>query len=268
MGVSPQRVARGRSVEALGRMGLLAQGTAFAIVALLAIELALGRGGSTTDPHGALHALAGHPDGRVLLVLLALGFAGHALWRVAQALFDRDGEGSGAKGFGARALHLGRAAIYGGLCVSAILLLAGSGGGGSSSPKKATAGILGWPGGRWLVIAVGIGFFVAAVWNAYGGVTKRFMDDMRTSKLHHGATGLVERIGEIGFLARSVVFGIVGWFLVKAALEYDPQDAVGLGGALSRLAHETYGRWLLGITAAGLLAFGVFCAVQARYGEV
>ena len=59
------------------------------------------------------------------------------------------------------------------------------------------------------------------------------------------------------------VFAIVGWFLGKAALEYDPKKAVGIGGALAKLARAPYGGWVLGVTAAGLLAFGIFCLAQA-----
>jgi hypothetical protein len=76
------------------------------------------------------------------------------------------------------------------------------------------------------------------------------------------------RIGIVGLLARMVVFGLIGVFLVKAALDYDPRDAVGLDGALQRLAAQTYGDVLLGIVAAGLVAYGAFCLVDARFRRV
>lgn len=50
--------------------------------------------------------------------------------------------------------------------------------------------------------------------------------------------------------------------------EYDPQEAIGLDGALSKLAAESYGTLLLGTAAAGLLAYGAFCFVQARYRQI
>jgi hypothetical protein len=64
------------------------------------------------------------------------------------------------------------------------------------------------------------------------------------------------------------VFGLIGAFLVKAALEYDPDEAIGIDGALAKLAGASYGSLLLGLTAAGLIAFGLFCAVQARYRRI
>ena len=77
-----------------------------------------------------------------------------------------------------------------------------------------------------------------------------------------------ERVGVAGLLARGVVFGLIGAFVVKAAIDYDPREAIGLDGALQKLAHQTYGEWLLGLTAIGLLAYAIFCLVEARYRRV
>jgi pimeloyl-ACP methyl ester carboxylesterase len=78
----------------------------------------------------------------------------------------------------------------------------------------------------------------------------------------------VQVIGIARLAARTVVFGLIGWFLVKAAIEHDPQEAVALDGALARLAEAPYGPVLLGFTAAGLIAYGLFCVAQARYRRV
>jgi hypothetical protein len=65
-----------------------------------------------------------------------------------------------------------------------------------------------------------------------------------------------------------VLFGLVGFFLVRAAYQYDPSEAIGLDGALAKLAHQPYGRWLLAAAAVGLIAYGVFALIQARYRDV
>ena len=72
----------------------------------------------------------------------------------------------------------------------------------------------------------------------------------------------------LGHLARAVVFSLIGIFVVKAALDYNPRDAIGIDGALQKLAHASYGPYLLGVTAAGLVCYGVFCLVDARYRDV
>jgi uncharacterized protein DUF1206 len=61
------------------------------------------------------------------------------------------------------------------------------------------------------------------------------------------------------------VLAVVGWFLLKAAIEFNPSVPVGIGAALSKLANSDYGPWLLGATATGLIVFGVFDLFQARY---
>ena len=77
-----------------------------------------------------------------------------------------------------------------------------------------------------------------------------------------------ERWGRIGITARGFVFGVVGTFLVRAALEYDPQEARGLGGALQTLARQPLGPWLLGAVALGLVAYGLFMLSVARYRHI
>jgi hypothetical protein len=75
-------------------------------------------------------------------------------------------------------------------------------------------------------------------------------------------------IGTFGHLARMIAFGLVGSFLIKAAVDYDPNNAVGLDGALAKLGHASYGPYLLGIVAAGLIAFGLYSVSDARYRRV
>jgi hypothetical protein len=83
-----------------------------------------------------------------------------------------------------------------------------------------------------------------------------------------GVRKWVTWIGSFGHLARAVVFGLAGIFLVKAAVDYNPNKAVGVDGALAKLAHQSYGHFLLGIVAAGLIAFGVYSLSDARYRRI
>jgi hypothetical protein len=103
------------------------------------------------------------------------------------------------------------------------------------------------------------------LWRAF---TEKFMEDMETSRLGAAGETAVEAIGIAGLVARAVVFGLIGSFVVKAALEYDADEAIGLDGALATLAGASYGSVLLGLTAAGLIAYGLFCVVQARYRRI
>ena len=256
-----RRLERESWPEKLGRIGLAAQGISYALVAFLALELAIGVGGKATSRQGAFQSLAHDALGKAMLVGLALGFVAYALWRLANAVLDRKDRGDDASGLAKRAGDLAKAAIYLGLTWSVVqVLFSGHSSGGGQ--QKETAGVLGWPGGRWLVLAAGVAVLGAAAWNAYRGIAQKF-----EKQLEHTPDWL-KPIAISGLCARAVVFAVIGWFLVKAALEYDPHKAIGIGGALAKLAHAPYGGWVLGATAAGLFAFAAFCLGQARYRDV
>lgn len=253
-------------MEKLARIGLIAQGISFGLVAFLAIELAVGRGGKATDREGALRTLAADGIGRVIVFALGLGFAAYTLWRLTQVVLGHDVEG-GREKWSKRVSSLGKAAIYGALCASAFSVLLGEKSG-SNKEQKATSGILGWPGGRWIVGAIAVGVAAAAVWNLYRALSGSYKDSLKTEQMSASEVAWTTRIAFVGLMARAVVFGLIAWFFFKAAVEYEPQQARGLDGALQKLAHAPYGPVLLGVVAAGLFAFGVFCLIQARYREV
>jgi Domain of Unknown Function (DUF1206) len=258
--------ARSEPIGWLGRLGLVAMGVSYGLVAVLAIKLVLRAGGETEDRGGALQTIAQDGIGRVVVFCLAFGFGAYAIWRFAQAILDRGDEGAGPKGLAKRLGYLGRALIYSALCVTAVSVLMGASG--ETNEREETAHVLDWPGGRWIVGVVGAGFAVAALWNFYRGLTRKFMKDMNTPAMSQLEQKLVTVAGVAGVVARGVVFGLIGIFLAKAAVEYDPQEAIGIDGALRKLAAQDHGRFLLGLVAAGLLSFGIFCLFQARYRRV
>ena len=255
-------------VDRVARFGLVAKAASYGLVAVLALGLAFGAGGKATSREGALATIADETWGAAVLVVLALGFAGYALWRLLQALFDD--EDDGAKGLAKRAGYLGRAVVYGVLTVATFKLLAGSGGGSSQTEdaRQATSTVLAWPAGRWLVAAAGASLAGAGLYNGYRAVTQSFEERWQTAAMSRAERTWGARIGAVGLLARMVVFGLVGAFLVKAAVEYDPQEAIGLDGALRKVAAQAYGAWLLGAVAVGLLAYALYCLVEARYRDV
>jgi hypothetical protein len=258
--------ARSEQIGWLGRFGLVAMGVSYGLVATLAIMLVLHWGGKAEDRGGALQTIAQDGFGRVAVFLLAIGFGGYAIWRFAEAIFDRGGEGRDPKGLAKRAGAFGKGLIYSGLCFVAVSVLMGSSG--ESNERQETAHVLDWPGGRYIVGAVGIGFGAAALWNLFRAVSGKYKDELRTGRMGSVEEKLVTLVAIVGLCARGVVFGLISTFLIKAAVEYDPSEAIGLDGALRKLAAQDYGPVLLGLVAAGLLAYGVFCLFQARYRRV
>ena len=257
----------------LARIGLIAKGVSFGIVGVLAIKLALGDGGKATSRQGALQSLAQHSFGKVLLTVLALGFAAYAIWRFVQAFAERKDEGGEkgtAKKWGKRAGYIARGAIYAGLTFTTVKILTGSGQQESQNAKahKTTAMVFDWPAGRWIVGIAGLAIIGAGLWNLFRGITKKFEKKWRTGEMSRTERTWGGRAGVVGHIARFIVFTLIGIFVTKAAVEYDPKEAIGLDGALQKLVHQPYGPWLLGLTAAGLIAYGIYCLVDARYRDV
>ena len=254
-------------VERVGRFGLVAKGVLYGIVGAIALAIPLGVGGEPEDREGALRSVASVPFGEVLLIALGAGFAGYAIWRFVQAFLDRDGEGTGLKGLAKRIGYLGRGLLYAGSAFIAFSIVGGLGSGGSNE-REETAKVLDLPLGRWIVAAVGAAFLIAGAYNLYRSLTGKFR-----KHLHEEEMGGTERrwtivVGVFGHAARGVVFALIGLFLARAAWQYDAREAVGIDGALSKVAAQPYGGALLAAVAAGLIAYGLYCLVQARYREV
>jgi hypothetical protein len=265
-----REVKHSRWLGRLGRIGLVAKGVSYALVGVLAIAVAAGIGGGAESRGGALEVVADEPFGVAIVVALALGFAAYALWRLAQAIVDRDDEGTDPPGIAKRVGYLGRAVVYLGLAVTALTLLDGTGDDQSQTgeARHTTAEVLTWPAGRWLVAAVGCCFLGAALFNAFRAVTQKFEEKWYVDDVGERIKNLLAGLGSAGLLARFVVFALIGLFLVKAAWQYDPQEAIGLDGALRTTAQAPYGGALLGALAAGLLCYAAFCLVEARYRRV
>jgi hypothetical protein len=135
----------------------------------------------------------------------------------------------------------------------------------SGGATRAADGILGWPGGREIVAVVALGLAITAVVIAYWALSRRFVESLDLTSLRKRPRQFVELLGVVGLCALAVVTGVVAWFLAKAAYEFHPNKAVGIGGALAKIDHADYGPTLLAVVAAGLILFAIFDLLQARY---
>src|SRR3954454_18583459 len=258
----------GRSpwIDRMARFGLAARGLVYLVIAWIAAQIAFGGSRRRADRQGAIHELASSGAGKVLVIVAGVGFAGYALWRLTQAIWGHQDD-DGAKKLGKRATSLFRAGLYGWFAVNTFLILAGasSSGGSDQSSRTWSARLMGQPMGRWLVVAVGIGFIIAGVALAWRGVSTKFDEQLTMSEMSQGMQRAVKTVGLAGNVARGVVFGIVGVFFIVAAATYDAQKARGLDGSLRTLADGGWGQLLLLAVAAGLAAFGLYSFAEARY---
>ena len=251
-------------LEGLARLGYASKALIYSIVGTLAILAALNRGGAITDTSGALRVVLARPFGQVLLLVLGIGLCGYAAWRLLDALRDPDHHGTDFNGLVVRIGNGIRGGIYGALGIEAFRLLAGLSGSNSNEAQVWTARIMEFPLGVWIVGLVG------AVVVIYGGSeisdSIRGHDDAKVdlSSISPAARPAIRRISRFGVGARGAIIVTIGVFLLRAALQHDPGEAVGSRQSVIELAGMAEGRWVLAIVAAGLLAYAVDQAVHAK----
>jgi hypothetical protein len=262
------QVVHSTAFEVLARAGFVARGVIYGTIGLLAIQIAMHAGSRSADQRGAMHAIQQQPFGHWLLIAVAIGLGGYSLWRFVQAFVGTGPEGGGDHSKMGRVIAAASGCAYAAMCVLAVTILLGSSSSSSSSPHKSTAGVLGWPGGQWLVMAAGGLFIVVALYQGYKGVSRKFLEEDKTAEMGPVTRTWITVIGVVGHLARMVAFGLIGIFLVRAAIDYAPSKARGLDGALASIAHHSYGQFLLVLVAAGLMAFGLYSIADARYRRI
>lgn len=264
-----KEVARGPVGQGLARWGLVSKGSLYLLVGGIAADVSIGGGERLRDRGGALATLTDSWYGKLLVLAVAVGLAGYAAWRFAEGVLGRPLEGGKKEGWLKRIGYFARAVWYLGLFGIALSALYGANeSGGSREEDRITARVLEWPLGRWIVAAIGLGILGAGVFNIWRAVTRSFRKNLKLRKMSEVEEQAFTVMGVVGHLARGVVFGLIGFFLVRAAWQYDPDEAVGLDGALAEILRQDYGDTLLGIVAAGLIAFGLYCLAEARYREV
>jgi hypothetical protein len=230
---------------------------------------ALDAGGQTTDTHGAFREIYSQPFGQVLLAVVAIGLVGYAVWRITQAIVDAEGKGNDLKGISIRIGYACSGLIHAGLAFSAARVVLGEREGSSEqSHKSRTAELMQLPFGTLLIGLAGVGFIGFGLYQFYKGYKRKFLKRLEGSAMNTTENRWVTRLGQIGLAARGVVFGIIGYFLIMAALSYDPRQVRGLGGALQAVAVQPYGKVLLGIVAAGLTVYGFYMLMEAKYHRI
>lgn len=266
-----RRAATSSVMTGLARLGYAIKGVVYVVIGVLAILLATGHGGSATDQTGALKAIYGSPFGegfgRLLLIIITIGLFAFALWSFIQAIFDTEGKGHQAKGILARIGYAGVGIAYGLLGYGAYQIVAtgNSSKNSTSTAQNWTSLLLQQHAGVLLVVLVGIVVLVIALFMFHRAYKASFRKHLNLSTLNARAGQIVIDVGRFGYGAIGVVFTIIGIFLIVAAAQHNPHDAKGLDSALATLMQQPFGPWLLGLVALGLLSYGIYSIIEARY---
>jgi hypothetical protein len=234
----------------------------------LAIPAALGVGGLTSGTQGALAVIASEPFGQFLLGLIGVGLVGLTIWYIVRGAYDPDNVGDDASGIVKRIGYVVAGLAYGVLAYSSFRILTTARSGGNQAADW-TAAVMQETYGIWLIAVTGLVIVGVGIYQLYKAYQTRFRRKLKVHQMSPTETKWGIRAGRLGIAARAVIFALVGLFLVQAAWQANPQQAGGVGKALQTLAGQSYGPWLLGIVALGLVAYGLYSAiVLARYRRI
>ncbi len=251
-------------VRVMARLGYVAKGVVYATIGLLAMLEALGMGGKTASPDGAMRSIGSQPLGGLLLVLLSVGLFGYAAWKVVQGVMDPDDRGSDAHGVVRRVCYVGSGAIHGLLAFTAAQSVFGAE---DSSEDAMAASAMAYqpPIGRILVAVVGVIVIGVGLYQLYAAYDAKFRGELALGRMGGAREVWTTLLGRIGTAARAVAIGAAGAFLLLAAYQSDPKETRGLGGALETIQDQPLGSYMLGVIAAGLVLYGAFMFLVARY---
>ena len=264
-GNKAEQVGDSKALEVLARVGLVAYGVVHLLLGWLALQIAWGLSGrESADTSGAMKTLADQPFGQVLLWLVAVGLTSLALWQASAVIWGyRNLEG--AERVRKQVTSGAKAVVFAALGYSAGAAALGAGSSSAQSQQQATSGVLGWPGGRVIVIVAGLVIIGVGVTAIVKGVKKSFAEEIDTSPLSPTLRTAVARLGQVGYIAKGLALGVVGGLLSYATLTFDPQQVQGLDGAMHTILAQPFGRFLLTAVALGFAAFGLFAILQSRY---
>lgn len=255
-------------VERLAKAGLIAKGIVYCLIGVLAFMAALELGSNSTssaDQTGVFRFIGQQTYGKILLGIVALGLLCYSLWRLIQAIKDTKHEGSDAKGIGKRLSYAFRGLIYGALAFTAAKIALGSGSSSSNSKESLTSQILQQPYGQWLVGIIAVGIAIAGFYQLYLAFSDEYKKTVESAGLKSETESFMIKFGKFGYMARGVVWLILSYFFLRAALQSDAQEAGGTASAFRFLENSSYGSILLGAVALGLICYGLFMFMQAKY---
>ena len=250
------------ALEAAARVGYATSGLLHLLIGWIALQVAFGgSGGKNADQSGALASLASNGAGKAALWVGVVGFLGLAIWQVADGLVGHPGDDKDA--WGGRAKAGGKAVVYLALAWSAFQFARGKSSNSRSQSVDFTAKLLDKPGGRALVVVIGLAIIGIGVYHVYKGAKKKFLQDLQD---HPGTWAT--RAGRVGYIAKGVALVIVGFLFAAAGVHKQAKEASGLDGALKSLRDQPFGPALLVVMAIGFAAFGLYSFSRAKHAKV
>ncbi len=266
-----EEIVRQPFVKRLAEFGFYTKGVLFTVIGALAILVAIGdRSGKLADPTGAMTIVAQYTFGKVLLIIFIAGAFGHGAWNILRGAADVDNAGKNFQGISKRIIAVGVGLFYLFLAWTAwsIVLTTHVSIENGTTQKTMTALILALPFGAIFVGAIGLVVIGAGINECYSGVTGKFQENFRLRELIGNERKIIVALGFISFLARALIFALMGYFLISAAINFNPNEAIGIDGALQKLAQTYFGKTVLFVMATGIICHGILSLYEAKYRRI
>lgn len=269
-----EEIVRHPFVKRLAQFGFYTKGFIFIVVGVIALLVALGkwRDDDLADPTGALESIArGTSYGKIVLLFFVFGAIGHGAWNILRGAADVDDAGRNVAGIVKRIAAVGIGIFYCFLAWKAWELVAAIGAPESDAvaiQKTLTAFLLALPLGAFVVGIIGLSVIGVGVHECYSGVTGKFQETFRLREMTGARRWTITVLGFFSFVARGLLFGLIGYFFVVAAFDANADEAVGMDGALLTLSQSYFGKTLLFAAAAGLICHGILSLYEARFRRI
>ena len=254
-------------IENYARIGIAAKGVVYILIGVLAAMAVFSTSGGNNGKNGAFRTLLEQPFGQVLLGLVIIGLLGYVGWRMIQAFMDPERNGGDTEGITKRTGFFISGLVYLFIAFSGLRLLLPSLSNGSSSSggrQLLVAKMLQQPYGQWFIGIAAAIIIGKGIYQLYKAYTGKFKNKIKKHEMSKEEKSTFMRAGRLGYTARGIVLGIIGYFLLQAALQSDASEAQGTEGALNFLG-TTGGPYLMAAVAIGLACYGVFMFVKAKY---
>lgn len=257
-------------IEGFARIGYASKGIVYCLLGILAVIAAFGSGSTDdTNKTNILNIILGQPFGKIILGIVAVGLIGYVMWRAIETIKDPHNHGNSGKGLLTRAGYAVSAIVYAAISYSAFkLIINGSEGGDNGDIRQtAVAKLLEQPFGQWLVGLVALGIFIRGAQQIIKAVSGKYRKGIKESKINNQYKELLIKTGEVGYIARGIVWGLIAFLFMRAAIFSDANEAGSTDDALG-LVQTDFGPWVLTAIALGLFCYGVFFMVKAKFSRV
>jgi hypothetical protein len=251
----------------LARTGLVAKGIIYCLIGAIAFMAAFEIGGqseSNTNKEGILTFIQRLFAGEILLALLVIGLLCYSFWRGVQCFTDTENKGTKTKGIAVRSRYLLSGLIYLSFAIAAIRHLLHESSDSGDGNQEFIGQLLAKPFGQYFVATAALIIAGVGIYQIVYGISGKYKKHVSGLQLGTDAATFLVKSGLVGYTARGIVWLIISWLIFKAAIHANSNDAGDTNEAFSFL-DASYGSFLTGLLGLGLVLYGIFNFIRARF---